>query len=45
MYNYTNRLFSARQATTTVPIVFLGAGPDLLGLGSRLARPGGNITM
>jgi putative ABC transport system substrate-binding protein len=36
----------AREATTTVPIVLGGAGPDPVGLGlaASYARPGGNVT-
>jgi putative ABC transport system substrate-binding protein len=36
----------AREATTTVPIVLGGAGPDpvALGLAASYARPGGNVT-
>jgi len=37
-------VLAAKQATSTIPIIFLGADSDALGLGSRLARPGGNIT-
>jgi putative tryptophan/tyrosine transport system substrate-binding protein len=36
---------AARNATTTVPIVFIGVGdPVGSGFASRLARPGGNLT-
>ena len=35
---------AAKQATSTIPIVFLAADVEALGLGSRLARPGGNVT-
>jgi putative ABC transport system substrate-binding protein len=35
---------AARLATTTIPIVVPAADPIDLGLGSTLARPGGNIT-
>jgi putative ABC transport system substrate-binding protein len=35
---------AAQQATSTTPIVILGPDPEPLGLGERLARPGGNIT-
>jgi ABC-type uncharacterized transport system substrate-binding protein len=36
----------AREATTTVPIVLGGSGPDpvALGLAASYARPGGNVT-
>ena len=37
-------VLAAKQATSTTPIIFLGADSNALGLGSRLARPGGNIT-
>ena len=42
----TNTLgaLAAKQATSTIPIILLGADANALGLGSRLARPGGNIT-
>ena len=35
---------AAKQATSTIPLVFMGADPDAIGLGSRLGRPGGNVT-
>lgn len=35
---------AARGATTTIPIVSIGPDADGLGLGSNLARPGGNVT-
>jgi putative tryptophan/tyrosine transport system substrate-binding protein len=37
---------TAREATTTVPIVLGGGGPDpvALGLAASYARPGGNVT-
>jgi putative ABC transport system substrate-binding protein len=41
----TPAVIAARQATTEIPIVMVGAGdPVGLGLVSTLARPGGNIT-
>ena len=35
---------AASQTTSSTPIVFCGADAEALGLGSRLARPGGNMT-
>lgn len=40
----TPGVLAAKRATSTIPIIFLGPDPEALGLGSRLARPGGNIT-
>jgi putative ABC transport system substrate-binding protein len=35
---------AAQQTTRTLPIILSGPDPEALGLGSGLARPGGNIT-
>lgn len=40
----TAGVLAAKQATGTIPIISIGPDPEALGLGSRLARPGGNIT-
>ena len=43
--NYCRNLMAAKQATSTIPIVFSSAGaPIEKGLVSSLSHPGGNIT-
>jgi putative tryptophan/tyrosine transport system substrate-binding protein len=41
---YTSGALAARQATSTIPIVQVGADPVGAGLAQSLARPGGNVT-
>jgi ABC-type uncharacterized transport system substrate-binding protein len=42
----TPAALSAKQATGTLPIVVVGVGdPVACGLGTSLARPGGNVTV
>jgi putative ABC transport system substrate-binding protein len=40
----TPGVVAAKKATATIPIVFIGAEPQSVGVGSSLAKPGGNVT-